>query len=414
MNKNILLIDTGGETINFIYDMIPRPDITIYIAVPKKQSWMSKHTSLDNVIECDVYDYDSLQQAVKEFAEEKSLIFDGIGTYYDSFVTQMAKLSAELNTTNISLIAAEQSSSNKFKMRERCTDKGVQMPKYSLIRNATPDVLLKTITDFNAPCVVKPIMGWKSFGVKKFEGSTTIEDVKEIFNLTSEEQADYFKNFAQDFLIEEYLSGPLLSVDGFIQNGNIHIAGMIEFILGPEPHFTVEKNYIPARLNHTDEQQCMNYTKEIIEALEFDDCGFHCELRLTAEGPRLIEIACRLPGGPLQLGYQQAYGINLASNLIDIWLGKETELAPSKTKYVAQKAIYVHKNGTLKSITGIELLSTNEDVWAHAQITEIGEEIKTYPEAPEPIYFYAAQSNTPENLSVIEEEVEASISITIA
>ena len=109
------------------------------------------------------------------------------------------------------------------------------------------------------------------------------------------------------------MSGPVVSVDGIVQNKKINTIGMVEFVMGPEPRFTQEANYIPARLDKETQSKCEAMAQKVIEALGFDNCGFHCEQRITPSGPVLIEIAARLPGGPLQPGYKQAYGVDLTS-----------------------------------------------------------------------------------------------------
>ena len=40
-------------------------------------------------------------------------------------------------------------------------------------------------------------------------------------NIINKKEEEMFRNFSQDFLIEEYLSGMVVSVDGFIQNKKI-------------------------------------------------------------------------------------------------------------------------------------------------------------------------------------------------
>jgi biotin carboxylase len=409
MTKKILLIDSGDGGKSFIFDLIKNKNLEIYLAVPREQSWMDEVTSQERRIVCDVYDWHSLQNAVQEYLTKNHVEFDGVGTYYDFFVVQAAKLGEMLQLPQNPVASAQRSSANKFLMRETCQVAGIDMPHYTLIENANRDSLHSAIHEFGFPCVVKPIIGSKSFGVKKFEQPFIIEDLEELFNLTDEEEKELFKNFTGDFLIEEYLSGPVVSVDGFVQHNNTSIAGVIEFVMGPEPHFTQEANYIPTRFKTEINQACIDYTQHVIRALQFDNCGFHCELRVTSNGPKLIEIAARLPGGPLQLGYKQAYGYNLAQNLVDIWLDIDTKLTQTKSSYIVQKAVYDYTPGRLTTFEGLGLVSAHPTVWANAQITPKSGKIKTYPDVPNPIYFYAAEADSPATLEQNEQEIEGLI-----
>jgi biotin carboxylase len=412
--KKLLLIDSGDGAKSFIFEMISHHDVELFLAAPKAQPWMDSLFDEKHRIMCDVYDYAVLENEVATFVTNETISFDGIGTYYDFFVTQAAKLAEKYDCVQISPEAAGRSSANKFLMRETCKDKGVPMPRYELVRSADRTSLETHINNFGFPCVVKPIIGSKSYGVKKFERTVTSEDLEELFNLTSVEEKELFKNFTQDFLIEAYLEGMVVSVDGFVQNGVISFAGIIEFAMGPEPHFTQEGNYIPARIPEVDSIACFTYATDVIRALEFDNCGFHGEFRITPEGPRLIEIACRLPGGPLQLGYARAFGYNLASNLVDIWLGIPTTLTKLRESHIAQKAIFHHDGGTITAINTPETPTTEAGVWDYVAISSVGESIVTYPSIPKPLYFYAVEGKTADELSVREAMFERKVRFTIA
>ncbi len=411
--KKLLLLDSGDGDKVFIYKIIFSESIDVFIATPSIKPWMNSVFKTDNIIECDIYNYDTLKQSIDNFRKNTGVIFDGIGTYYDFLVVQAAKLGEDFDCIQNTPISASRSSANKFLMRETCREKGVPMPNYQLVTNSNIISLRDKINLFGFPCVVKPIIGYKSYGVKKFETTVTNEDISELFDLTNTEEKEFFKNFNNDFLIETYLSGPLVSVDGFVQNKKISFAGIVEFLMGPEPHFTQEANYIPARISKDTEKSCFEYTSSVIEALEFNHCCFHAELRITSEGPRLIEIACRLPGGPLHAGYNRAFGYNLAINLIDIWLGNETKLKPQKNNYIVQKAIFHHTGGKIQSINTPKDPLKESGVWDYVEISHVGDEIITYPKIPKPLYYYAAEANNSEKLSKIESEFEKKVTFEI-
>lgn len=188
---------------------------------------------------------------------------------------------------------------------------------------------------------------------------------------------------------------------------------MVEFVMGPEPRFTQEADYIPARLDKHTQRRCSEMAKSIIRALGFDNCGFHCELRISPQGPVLIEIAARLPGGPLQLGYKQAYGINLTSLMADIWLGKKITLQPKINNYVLQKAVFPRNKGKIINISGVNEAEKIMGVWDFAQITTVDENITTYPDIPKPFYYYAISAKSLPELENISKKVEQTVKITI-
>ena len=75
--------------------------------------------------------------------------------------------------------------------------------------------------------------------------------------------------------------------------------------------------------NFTPEQQLQikHYTGQVVKALGILLGPFHCELRLTKNGPVLIEIGARLPGGQISelIGY--AKDIDIYRIALNCYLG---------------------------------------------------------------------------------------------
>ena len=175
------------------------------------------------------------------------------------------------------------------------------------------------------------MFGDDSFGVMKIDECSDIASViGECRGSWSPSRAG-FKNFPDVWLLEEYIPGTVVSVDGVIQNRRVQFAGLVEIGMGPEPHFTQCANWLPARIREQEAKACFVLTQRVIAALSLDQCGFHCELRLSPKGtPSLIEIAARLPGGLIPEAYSRAYGLDLASAMLDVWMGRPAILRSRK------------------------------------------------------------------------------------
>lgn len=412
--KNLLLVEHGGDSKSFIFDMLQGKDITIFVVATYIPEWLLSYVPKERIIITDTYDSKRLIDSVNNFIRITNISFDAVGTFYEHVVVQTALLGENLNVIHLSPEAAKRSSSNKLLMRQTCSENGIPTPRFITIENPSVENLKDTLKTFGFPAVIKPTFGSQSYGVKKIESMETLEeDIEEIINLTKQTKKEVFKNFNGKFLIEEYLSGKVISVDGIVNNNEILIAGMVEFVMGKEPHFTQEANYIPARLNEDVEKKCHDMARNIIKVLGFNNCGFHCEMRLTENGPRLIEIAARLPGGPLQLGYQKAFGYNFASSLVNVWLGEKITLTKNTKNHVLQKAVFPNKNGTIENIVGYENIRKISGVWDFVLISNKGEKTITYPAIPKPIYYYAIEASSNDNLNILEKEVESTINFSI-
>jgi len=264
--------------------------------------------------------------------------------------------------------------------------------------------------------VIKPIFGSDSYGVIKIEDNSRLDVVSsEILNNTRASKQEVFKNFGGTFLLEEYIPGTMISVDGIVSAGDILIAGAVEYVMGPEPHFTQEANYIPARIGAREFDSAQSLLVDVVNALGFDNTGFHCEMRLRPEGPVLIEIAARLPGGPLQLGYLKSTGIDLTREIIHLWLGEKSRFVRSRARHVLQKAVFPRAAGKIRiaSIGSLRSVAGDEPVWDFKLFASDGEQARTYPEIPKPLYYYALEAPTAHELQEMSERFESSVVIEL-
>lgn len=415
MKKKFLLIEHGGARKEFVFDALRKKKLNLYLACTNPPRWISKHLPQKNIIMTDTYNSVKLISDIAVFMESRNLKFDAVGTFYEHTVAQTADLAASLNLIGINPGAARRSSSNKLLMRKFCRDSGVETPKFKVIKKLNKDNLEDAINEIGLPCVIKPIFGAESYGTIKIDRDYKLNKImSEIKSHMSSNKKEVFKNFTGNFLVEEYLSGPVVSVDGIINRGNIMIAGTVEFIMGPEPRFTQEANYIPARFDNKTVKSCKQMAIKVIRALGFDNCGFHCEQRITPKGPRLIEIAARLPGGPLQPGYKKAYGVDLTSLLIDVWLGKKIKFSDKIKNYVLQKAVFPKMSGQIKNFYGLDKVKKIKGVWNILQIAKKGENVITYPDIPKPFYYYAISAKSKKQLEQLSKKVEFSVKIDVS
>lgn len=412
--QNFLLIEHGGARKQFTLKALKQKGLNVYLACTTFPDWAASILPKDNVLITDTYNSVKLLSDVVAFFESKKVNINAIGTFYEHTVAQTADLARALNLIGLDPGAARRSSHNKLLMRITCRKAGIQTPNFKVVKGLDIKNLQSAIREVGYPSVIKPIFGAESYGTVKIENDSEIKKaIGEIKLNTTTDKKEVFKNFTETFLVEEYLSGTVVSVDGVVQDKKIMVAGMVEFVMGPEPRFTQEANFIPTRLDKKICSSCKTMAKRVIKALGFDNCGFHCELRVTQKGPILIEIAARLPGGPLQPGYEKAHGIDLTSVLIDIWLGRKIKLKPSTQRFVIQKAVFPRQKGQIVGVTGINEVKRMKGLWDFAEISHRGEDVVTYPDIPKPFYFYAAAASNPKSLEFLSQKIEMMITYEV-
>lgn len=327
--KKILIVNWGTQDKQYVFAGAKKKHFDIYIATSANYpKWLLRYTSKKNLIITNTYDGESLLIDVITFLNRNRIKLDCITTFFEMNIIQTADLANALGMQFISPAAARRSSNNKLLMRYWCQIHKIPTPKYAAFSDIESG--LKTIKQFKQSIIIKPIKSGHSYGVIKIEGGTNKElrnDFVNKYPLARKQLDAKYDEWMSDwpyknkFLMEEYVEGKVISVDGLIQQGKNIFTGIAEFELSAPPLMLEQTTHIPARLPPKIVDKCIRAAKQICTLLEFDNCGFHCEMKLTSQGPILLEIAARLPGGQMLEGYRQAFNIDLADMYFDICRG---------------------------------------------------------------------------------------------
>lgn len=122
-------------------------------------------------------------------------------------------------------------------------------------------------------------------------------------------------------LVEEYVQGPEYSVEGYVEDGRVHVLAITEKILGQEPHFVEVGHIVPAQLEARTAARIRSYVVRVLEAVALGIGPFHAELRMSARGPLLMEVAARLPGDRIPELLRLACGHDLYEIMLRCYLG---------------------------------------------------------------------------------------------
>lgn len=300
--------------------------------------WVSSYIPKSRHIVTNTYDSDVLITDITKFCKQTGITFNGITTFFEMNVVQTADLAAAFNTPFVSPVAARKSSANKALMRLWCERKGIPTPKYAIFSSL--DEGLRYLKNFKSPVVIKAVRSGHSYGVMKVEGKTQ-KQLSDNFAYTHslarkqldgnfDEWMPYYDQYKKYFIIEKFIDGKVISIDGIKQSGKIIFSAVTEYEITPGPYLLQNATIIPSGLSFSQQQLCKSSAFRIMDALGFDTCGFHIEMKLSDKGPILLEAAARLPGGNIIETYKQIYGVNLAHMFLDLCLGKR--LQPKETK----------------------------------------------------------------------------------
>uniref|UniRef100_UPI0040297847 ATP-grasp domain-containing protein n=1 Tax=Roseburia inulinivorans TaxID=360807 RepID=UPI0040297847 len=172
---------------------------------------------------------------------------------------------------------------NKYLMREKCREIGIDTIKYKLVDNVNDAV--RFYEQISKPMIMKPIDSAGSRGVVKIEDAQTIYD-----------QFDYSKEASKTgkVIIEEYIPGKELLIDGVVWNGVYQTLICGEYIKCNVPGvFSEYMGKYPAEITDHQLKEVDNLVKRIIEGFGLPWGRTHTEVKINDNGIWLMETAAR-------------------------------------------------------------------------------------------------------------------------
>jgi len=162
-----------------------------------------------------------------------------------------------------------------------------------------------------------------------------------------------------DLLLEEWMDGPEVSVEGVCCGGRVHVIQVTDKLLFPGA-FPVEAGHIqPSRLPAATVTQIRAVTETSVRALGLNDCAFHAELKITPGGPKIVEIGARLGGDRISTHLTPlSTGVNLVRATIQIAVGEDPDLVPSMARGAVVRYFHAADCGTVERVEGLDEISS--------------------------------------------------------
>jgi biotin carboxylase len=348
--------------------------LKVSVVGPKLPDWSKSY--VDQFIEADTYNIEETMSVLREYHEKDP--FDGVITFWDRDVEPVAYVASEFNLPGSSIVAAARAR-NKSLMREALEVHNVPRPKFIRISGAWAE-LKKAADEVGYPLIYKPVGASASKGVFKVNSAEELYPTWEKMNKFAVPENDKMFTFYRDeYLVEEFMKGKEVSVEGVVSKGKVHIVGVTEKWADPV-NFTEYQHAFPARLPEDTVKDLYDVTLQGVKALELDNCGFHAELIITEQGSKIIEISGRLGGDFITTHLVPlAYGSDITrANILSV-LGEEIDLTPKKNKGACIKFILAEKEGIVREWIGIDNVQNMPGVVHFAFDKHVGDKVQMPP-----------------------------------
>ncbi len=201
---------------------------------------------------------------------------------------------------------------NKLRQRERLATAGVSQPRWWVVGGGDE------LPEISGPVVVKAPdrQGQK--------GLTLVEDPSELPDAVERARSAARNALA---LVEELVDGPEVTVVGFSVGGAFNFLAVTDRVVAEPPAFGVALAHVwPSEVS--DAGTVSDTVALALTALGIENGPSYTQLRVGADGPKVIEVAARLGGGHDAELVHAVTGVDLNGLAIDAAVGGVTEIGP--------------------------------------------------------------------------------------
>ncbi len=220
-------------------------------------------------------------------------------------------------------------------------------------RVTTLDRLGEDIGDLPLPAIVKPTSLGASMCVEK------IDDLAQLPDYVARCRANRIFRERDELLIEKYVPGPELSVEGLVARGKVHFLGVTESHTSGPPYFVGTGHDFFAE--HHDAPRLYAFVTDVIRCLEIDDCPFHIELKYEGGGLEVLEAHTRYGGAMIMELVEEATGVQPFAHYIETLAGAPFH-RPSSSPDIRAQHLLCTPDGV------IDRIRLDAEVTTHPQV----------------------------------------------
>lgn len=236
----------------------------------------------------------------------------------------------------------------KSYMRERLKECHVPIPQYFVVSNEKE--FQNAVQALQGDMIVKPADNAGSRGVVLIKkdsesGKTQPEDTLAVY--------EYSKSNSRNgvVMVEEFMEGEEVSVESMTVNGETTVVTITDKLTTPPPYFVELGHAEPSRHPAKLQEQIREITKQAVAAIRLQNGPSHTEVKLTKNGPKIVELAARLGGDFITSRLVPlSTGVDMVGNSVILATGGQIELAKKWDKGAAIRFIS-GESGTIKQIT---------------------------------------------------------------
>lgn len=298
---------------------------------------------------------------------------DGILSFCEIAQPLVARLTEKFALPGNSPSAVD-AARDKFATRQCMMAAGLPTPKNYLITEEAH--LEEAAAHVGFPAVIKPIFGAASIGVQRVDNLANLktafksvikelrsakivagalqqgddEDEDEVDIEPSGDSRSASSWIKLQVMMEEYLDGPEVDVDVIMSEGMAVYGAVSDNWPTIEPYFNETGSNAPSILPKDQQKELLDLSVKSVQALGFNMGVFHVECKQTSRGPRLIEVNCRMGGGPVRNINLLVWGVDMVEEqlLLNAGIPSRPPVAPAPLMCIAEYSLNAPISGVIQ------------------------------------------------------------------
>ncbi|HTD53727.1 MAG TPA: ATP-grasp domain-containing protein [Thermoanaerobaculia bacterium] len=313
----------------------------------------------------------------------------------DETAVAAAAIALALNLPHVP-IAAAVAARHKATMRRALAEAAVPQPQFRLFSTeGSPEEAAARVT---FPCVLKPTFLAASRGVIRANGpSEFLSAWRRISRILEEpEAAGKGGAWAREILVEDYVPGREVAVEGLLHDGELSILALFDKPDPLEGPYFEETIYVtPSRLPGETQRAIAQVTGHAALALGLRRGPIHAELRVSAAGPIVIEIAGRSIGGLCSRVLRFGAGMSLEELLLRDALSLPIADSSRESPAAGVMMIPIPAGGILEEVAGVEQARHVTGIEEVTISAHLGQRLIPLPEGSRYLGFLFSRADTP-------------------
>ncbi|WP_027341489.1 ATP-grasp domain-containing protein [Hamadaea tsunoensis] len=406
----VLLLGSGGQPYREYLLSAAADTAAVWLLEGAEPTWQARYVRGASVVPLLdrarlIPDREQLIKTADELAATHKVI--GAFSWDETLVVTAAHITDRLGLPGLTLDGVE-NCRNKHNTRQVLTAAGLVQPRFAYVTSV--EEAASKAAEFGYPVVLKPRGMGASIGVIRADGP---DDVAHAFAVAEAGSYGGSPSYEGGVLVEEFLTGPEISVDGAVVGGAYTPMFLAHKQIGLEPYFEEVGHVVDAADPLLSDEALLATLRTAHEALGVKDGITHTEVKLTPRGPAIVEVNARLGGDLIPYLGKRATGIDPGRAAVAIATGRTPELAATKTTAVGIRFCYPPANGTVRAIH-VPAEGTLPGLVETRAIVADGAVLRLPPDGYITRYAYLiAEAATPAEVTAILDEAAALVSIDL-